>query len=486
MAPHPKREREAPEEPAALGEILPPSPLLETRPGALPDRAVGYSLIVGSAQGVWAVALAQDVVIGRSPGCDVVIADDSVSRRHAVLRLDREPTIEDLGSRNGTSVRQRRLLPNERFPIPVGTLVEVGSTWVVVQATPGLPGLGDRRPPLSNPGGDGIVVHDQAMRRVYAMVDLIAPSDLPVLLLGETGVGKEVVARHLHARSSRAQAPFVAINCASIPEALVERELFGHVRGAFTGATETKVGLFEAADGGTLFLDEVGELPLSLQPKILRAVEEGEILRVGSVTPKRVDVRFVSATNRNLAVATSDGQFRADLFFRLSGVTIEIPPLCSRPDDIEPLVAHFARLAAARYRHVPVELTCETAAALHAYPWPGNVRELRRTVERAVLMCGGRLLEPSHLLLPAVPVRTERTATPTTPVAVEQPPIASPDLRERVGAFERECLLDALARTGGNQAEAARLLRLPRRTLLYKLQLHGIDPNRERRDGEKK
>jgi arginine utilization regulatory protein len=167
-------------------------------------------------------------------------------------------------------------------------------------------------------------------------------------------------------------------------------------------------------------------------------------------------------------------------------VTIEIPPLCDRPDDIEPLVAHFARLAAARYRHVPVELTREAAAALHAYQWPGNVRELRRTIERAVLLCNGRLLEPSHLLLPAVPVRTERTAPPPTPVAAEQAPITSPDLRERVGAFERECLLEALARTGGNQAQAARLLRLPRRTLLYKLQLHEIDPGRETRNGDKK
>jgi DNA-binding NtrC family response regulator len=209
-------------------------------------------------------------------------------------------------------------------------------------------------------------------------------------------------------------------------------------------------------------------------------------MRVGTVTPKRVDVRLVSATNRNLAGATSAGNFRADLFFRLSGVTIEIPPLCDRQGDIEPLVTHFARLAAERYRHVPVELTREAAAALHAYHWPGNVRELRRTIERAVLLSGGRVLEPSHLLLPTVPVRTERTAAPSTPVAVEQPPVASPDLRERVGAFEKECLLDALARTGGNQTKAARLLRLPRRTLLNKLQLHGIDPSRGSRNGEKK
>ena len=486
MAPHSSRPREAPEEGAAREENHPASPLLETKPGALPDRDGGYSLIVGSSKGVWAVALAQDVVIGRSPGCDVVIEDESVSRRHAVLRLDREPTIEDLGSRNGTSVRQRRLLPNERCPMPVGTLVEIGSAWVVVQATPALPGLGDRPASPGSPGGDRVVVHDQAMRRVYAMVDLVAPSDLPVLLLGETGVGKEVVARHLHARSSRVQGPFVAINCASIPEALVERELFGHVKGAFTGATETKLGLFEAAHGGTLFLDEVGELTPSVQSKILRAVEEGEITRVGSVTPRRVDVRLVSATNRNLAGATSDGQFRADLFFRLSGVTVEIPPLRDRQGDIEPLVAHFSRLAAERYRHVPVELARDAAAALHAYHWPGNVRELRRTVERAVLLCGGRVLEPSHLLLPTVPVRTERTATPAAPVAVEQPPASSPDLRERVGAFERECLVDALARTGGNQTQAARLLGLPRRTLLYKLQMHGIDPSRESRNGEKK
>jgi transcriptional regulator with GAF, ATPase, and Fis domain len=398
--------------------------------------------------------------------------------------MDPEPTIEDLGSRNGTTVRQRRLSAHERSPIQVGTLVEIGSAWLVVQATPALPVLGVGSPRPVSSDDDRVIVHDEAMRRVYAMVDLVAPSDLPVLLLGETGVGKEVVARQLHARSSRSPNPFVVINCASIPEALVERELFGHVRGAFTGATENKLGLFEAAHGGTLFLDEVGELPLSLQPKILRAVEQGEITRLGGVRPTRLDVRLVSATNRDLVTATREGQFRADLFFRLSGITIEIPPLRQRPNDIEPLAAYFWGLAAARSRRAPPQLTRETIAELLAYPWPGNIRELRRTIERGVLLGSGKFIDPSQQWVPPTPARSEPSMP--TAVAVEPSGAESADLRERVGAFEKECLLEALARTGGNQTRAARLLGLPRRTLLNKLQLHGIETSRGNRHGERK
>jgi two-component system response regulator AtoC len=442
------------------------------------------SLIVGSAAGASIVPLdeASAVVLGRSSECDIVINDESVSRKHSVLRLGVQPTIEDLGSRNGTVVQGRRLQPAEPCPIALESLLQLGSAWVVLQRASAVAQQANdkgRLPPVSD-AARWVTGSDPVMLGLYEMLGVVAPSNLPVLLLGETGVGKEVFASLVHARSRRRSGPFVAVNCGAIPAGLIETELFGHVKGAFSGATETRGGLFEAADRGTLFLDEIGELPLAMQPKLLRVLETGEIGRVGSTQRRVVDVRIVSATNQDLPALAAKGAFRSDVYFRLNGVTVNIPPLRSRRADIAPLAEHFVQLAATRHGRRPMKLAAETILALEAYEWPGNVRELRSTVERAVVLCPGLTLALSHLMLGAGGSRPSALGSSAT---LSQDPSRSADvssgLRAQIESFERRRLLEALEITGGNQTQAARLLCVGRRTLIDKLKMHGIERPRK-------
>jgi DNA-binding NtrC family response regulator len=427
-----------------------------TIPRGAPDPRASLSLLVSGSAGAKLSPLgtADSVVLGRSDECGVVIEDTSVSRKHAVLRLTPRPTIEDLGSHNGTTVQHRRIEPGTAVPIDVGTLVELGEAAVVLVRAPRLPAV------QATPSDSGkAVVYDSVMRQLYAMLDLVAGSDLSVLLQGETGVGKEVLASELHARSARRSAPFVAINCASLPESILESELFGHERGAFTGADRAKPGLFEAAEGGTVFLDEIGELPLAAQAKLLRVLESGEVLRLGSVKPRVVDMRFVAATNRDLAARSESGEFRADLFFRINGITLSLPPLRERKDDILPLARHFLTEAAARQGIVAVDPTERAIEALERYTWPGNVRELRNVIERAFVLSKGAAIDEPHLMLagggPSRPPREQ-------------------GLRDEVGAFEKQRLLDALERAEGNHSWAAKFLGVSRRTLLHKMDAYGI------------
>ncbi len=314
------------------------------------------------------------------------------------------------------------------------------------------------------PSPEGIIAASAGMRRVLAAVDRVAPAPSTVLITGETGVGKELVARAVHARSPRADGLFVAINCAAIPGELLEAELFGVKKGAFTGAVQDRAGKFELADGGTLFLDEVGDMPALLQPKLLRALQEGAIERLGSNAVRHVDVRIIAATHRALAQRVADGGFRADLYYRLNVFPIHVPPLRERIEDIAPLAVHAAeRLARSLGR--PIRLETAAIGQLEAYAWPGNVRELNNVVERAVLLATDGVIR--ELDLPAAPDVAPRSTTTREP--------SVPALREAVGRAERQAIVAALRATGDNKTQAARLLGVSVRTLWYKLEKLGLD-----------
>lgn len=297
----------------------------------------------------------------------------------------------------------------------------------------------------------GFVCESLAMRRVVETVAVVAPSNAPVLVSGESGVGKEVIAQLIHQWSPRHAGPLVAANCAGLPEALIESELFGHTRGAFTGAGEMRQGFFRAAHGGTLFLDEIGELPLHLQPKLLRALESGQITPVGSDVAMTVDTRLVAATNRDLGEAVGEGRFRDDLYYRINVVELVVPPLRERQEDLLPLARKFA----AEFAGAPVRLSPQTIQCLLAYAWPGNVRELRNAVQRACLLCRGDIILPEHL--------PPRLGTPATETA------SQPSSAGRLSQVERATILAVLAECEGNRTHAAKKLGISRRALIYKL-----------------
>jgi DNA-binding NtrC family response regulator len=329
------------------------------------------------------------------------------------------------------------------------------------------------------------------MQRIFSLIERLGPATIPILLLGETGSGKEVLADWVHQTSRLRAGPFLKINCAGLSESVVESELFGHERGAFTGAVQQHRGVFETADGGTLFLDEVAELPQRTQAKLLRVLESGEICRLGSTTVRKVAVRLVAATHRELPALAERGEFRRDLFFRLNGATIEIPPLRRRHVDILPLARLFLERAAQLLGRPGLMLDTSALQALLEHEWPGNVRELRNVMDRAAALCEGALVRADALGLGArrasigeasdVGAASIAPAAPSAPPAALQSPAAlnprgalSADLRAAVLGFERGRILAALAESDGNQTEAARLLGISRRTLTNKLNLHGV------------
>jgi DNA-binding NtrC family response regulator len=559
-----------------------------------------------------------EITIGRSSGASVRIDHASISRRHVVLRMGVQITVEDLGSRNGTRVGERRLEPGQAVEVQPGEMIEVGKVTVTVQragaagrprrlwahgyfegrledecaralraggelamvridlaaggqaaialevfaeelapddlvahygprefelllcdvapseaervasrvaarlssgGAPARYGLAcfprdGRTPealvqraceavrgePAGRPEEGALIVRSPAMARLHQLLERVAAGSINVLVTGETGVGKELVAAELHRLSPRAARPLVRLNCAALPEALLENELFGHERGAFTGALSAKPGLFETAQGGTILLDEIGELPLATQAKLLRVIEERKVLRVGALKPRAIDVRFVAATNRDLEAESLLHTFRQDLYFRLSGVTLLVPPLRERREEIEPLARAFvgeACRAAGRSR--PPRLTPSAVALLERYGWPGNVRELRNLMERAVLLCAGAEIGPE--LLPVE--KMGATLPPADRAAVWEPPTdqspvgaarAAPGSRSLDGAepisieggrppppglspaelAERARIAAALERCAGNQSAAARILGMPRRTLVLRLDQYDL------------
>ncbi len=465
---------------------------LVRRPQAGESVRGTLQLLVVEATGlcVYPLASSGTLDVGRAEDCDVRVRDSLASRHHAVLHLD-PLGIEDRGSANGTHVGNALLAAGAVRPLVPGEAVAIGRSLLLVQRIDGEPVEGRVEPKSSSryePECDlGIIVVADVMKQLYATVDRVAQSPIHVLVLGETGTGKDVVVETIHRRSPRRGAPLVRINCAALSEPLLESELFGHERGAFTGAVSSKPGLIEAADRGTVFLDEVGELSPLLQAKLLRVLEAREVLRVGSLRPRPVDVRFVAATNRDLASEVARGAFRADLFFRLNGIRLDVPPLRERRGEIAALAQFFLSRAATQIgaRSAP-RLTAEALDRLLAHPWPGNVRELRNEMDRAAVLCPGPLVRPEDLCLASIVVPSASRIPPSPNGSTGPPgPTSNADAMGAAGlnaasaagslvANEHARIVEALGQANGNQTRAARLLRMPRRTFVAKLTLYGV------------
>jgi transcriptional regulator with GAF, ATPase, and Fis domain len=468
--------------------------------------------------------------VGRGEDNAIRVECPSVSRSH----LELHPTldgleVEDLGSSNGTILirasdggnKQEPLRANERQSMRVGDALKVGSALISLQAR--RRSLPPQKSSLRAIGGPRILI-DPVVKQAYELITRAAATEISVLILGETGAGKEAMAETVHQRSPRGAGPFLLLNCAALSETLLESELFGHEKGAFTGAHSSKAGLLESTAGGTVFLDEIGELSLGTQAKLLRVLEERSVLRVGSTKPRRIDVRFVTATNRDLTREVRAGRFRGDLYYRISGVVVRIPPLRERPTEIEPLARHFLEEFCAQMSQPVPELTPGAVEALLGYEWPGNVRELKNVMERAVLLAGTGAVVREHVLPEPTLFRDHagaggllaandldestqviarpreflggasgepsrrRSRAPESVRSSRSPDsrrsrapesrrgrglsAAPPSSRSREGGSEdeqRERLIRALEACGGNQTRAAELLGISRRTLINRL-----------------
>jgi len=450
--------------------------------GSVDDSPPGHLQLFAIGRGTFAAHPLKEagiLTIGRSSQCDIEVDDRSISRRHAILSVGETVTIEDVGSANGTFVRGVRIPSGSPAVISVGELVVLGSANIILQrrAQPVPPVVKD----TATTAAPDVVVSDPRMRGLHRLVERVAGSSISVLLLGETGVGKEVFARAVHRASPRAAGPFVEVNCAALTETLLESELFGHERGAFTSAVSAKPGLLEVADGGTLLLDEIGDMPLSTQVKLLRVIEDSQLRRVGGLKPRHIDVRFIAATNSDIEAQVEQGTFRRDLFFRLNGVTILIPPLRERLAEIEPLARAFIGRCPSPGGGPGPEIASEALEWLRHHPWPGNVRELKHVIERAVLLCGGGPIRPEHLSTRRPIAQTTADEATTRPSPWPHPgrPHAATDVDVRIPMFaprprkgsqeEEQWIMQTLEQAGGNQTVAARLLGISRRTLVNRL-----------------
>jgi transcriptional regulator with PAS, ATPase and Fis domain len=412
----------------------------------VPFAGIELLVIEGPDRGARARVSGSVTRVGTAATNQLRLTDRTVSRVHCELRL-RTGTVQlvDSDSTNGTFAEGVRIYDAELAP---GAVFRVGATVIRLEAaqTP-------THVPVSQRDHFGDLVGGSlAMRRVYAVLERLAPTDTTALIQGETGTGKELAARAVHQASRRARGPFVTVDCGAIAETLIESELFGHVRGAFSGAQGDRRGLFEEAHGGTLFLDEIAELPLSLQPKLLRALESREVRRVGSNATKPVDVRVLAATHRSLARSVNAGTFREDLYYRLAVVEVELPPLRARREDVLPIAQRFYERFGGKNEPIPTDL----AATLQARAWSGNVRELRNFIERTVTL--GQAWER-----PVGPAR----AAATEPGALEVP-VHLPLKEARVAwmeQFERRYVEALLHRTGGNVTRAAEMAGVHRRSL---------------------
>ncbi len=382
---------------------------------------------------VWTLPRRGKVTLGREATCDVVVRDPSVAPVHAELELGGRVLVRRRASGAETRVEGLSLGDGESAELAVGAVVDLGDATLLLQRRGGAPSPGGQA--LSF--GDHDVLIGTALAGTYDVVRRAAAGDLAVLVLGETGVGKDLVAELVHRLSPRAAAPFVRAHCAALTASLFESELFGHERGAFTNAVHAKPGLVELASGGTLMLDEVGEIPLAMQIKLLRVLEDGRVTRLGSSTPTTVDVRFVAATNRDLFDDVEQGRFRRDLYYRLSGLTVTVPPLRERRDEILPL----AELFLARSSRPALIFGEDARRLLATHPFPGNVRELRLAVERAAALASGAEITAADLAL--------------EPAGSE--------------ADDAAAILHALEGAAGNQSEAARRLGISRRTLVTRM-----------------
>ncbi len=437
-------------------------------------RGVHVSVIAGPDAGHDQVFAVPRTIVGRAAGCDFRLNDQTVSSFHLEICAAEERggvQITDLSSRNGTLYAGARI---EKAVVPSGATLEVGSSILRVELdapfateVADLPAFGELR-------GRNV-----SMRELFSTLSRLARTDLSILVEGQTGTGKELAARGVHDASTHAAGPFVVLDCTAIPSTLAESVLFGHERGAFTGANERRVGVFEAAEGGTVFLDEVGELPLELQPKLLRVLERREVVRVGSTTPRPVQVRVISATWRDLRTMINQGKFREDLYYRLAQARVTIPPMRERPEDVPLLVYHFLqRLPPGQGARA---ISPEALAELQRREYAGNVRELKSTVERAAMMAEGAVITNADLaferMLSGERVRAPALVAPVAPAAPSaNDPIApfKEAKRTLIDEFEKAYLQRLLQRTGNNLSRAAALAGIERHYLRDLFRKHGL------------
>ncbi len=413
------------------------------------------------------------LVIGRAADVDIRIEDASVSRRHAAIHLGASIRIEDLGSANGVHLRRDnredaplrdtptfRQRPGELVTLSPDDGLLIGAVPVTLRRCRAFAETNN----LSAP-----VVESPVMRALHARARKVAQGDFSVLLLGETGVGKEVLARVLHDASPRSARPFVTLNCAALPESLIEAELFGYERGAFSGATQARPGLFEAAEGGTVLLDEIGEMPLGAQARLLRVLEQREVMRIGARVTRPIDVRFLSATNRDLEAEALRGTFRQDLLFRLNAVTLTLPPLRDRIEEIPRLAEVFVASTFRKLGRTPPVISSAALSRLVAHGFPGNLRELRNAMDHAAAMCEGDVILPEHL-----PARIAGSASVPPPVSGVR------EVGAALAEIERRRIDEALSQCGGNQTRAAEVLGISRRTLVGRLSEYGMPRPRKK------
>jgi len=415
------------------------------------------------------------ITVGRSVICDIVLGDKAVSGTHfEIVASERGFLLRDLESTNGTFSGDLRV---REVWIKPGTALRVGQTHMRFEPVEGMVEIDLSREERFHE----LVGKSVRMREIFAVLEKVAPSDLTILIRGETGTGKELVARAIHRASRRAQQALVVQDCGSIPKDLIESTLFGHEKGSFTGATDRHRGCFEQADGGTIFLDEIGELDVTLQPKLLRVLENREIKRVGGDKTIPVNVRVVAATNRDLRAMVNEGSFREDLYYRLSVVAVELPPLRDRPEDVPLLVKNFLDdFAARRYPGEDRKITVarDGMSRLQAYPWPGNIRELKNTVERAASLADGPELTVKDLMPTSQKTPAEVLPGGTAEQFVEDG-LPFKEAKQRVlDSFEAAYLKALLDRNGGNvtrSAQAAGLTRYHLRELAKRYGIRGGD-----------
>jgi DNA-binding NtrC family response regulator len=427
-------------------EVRAASPASGPAPARLRVRAGGRERTVP--------VTAAGVEVGKDPTCDAPVDDPFVSARH--LRIAPQGGrwhLADLGSTNGTFISGARV---SRAELPFGVTVTLGDAELVLEPR-------DAPEPPRAEAFEGMISRDPGMRQVFELVERVGASDAAVTILGETGAGKELVARALHARSPRHDAPFIPVNCSAIAETLIESELFGHEKGAFSGAERLRKGAFEEADRGTIFLDEIGELPLDLQPKLLRVLELGEVKRVGASRPLQVNVRIVAATHRDLPAQVRAGKFREDLFYRLCVVPVTVPPLRRRRGDVRALAEAF--LARAAPRGLPIRFTDEALAKLEGYDWPGTVRQLRNVVQRALLFRG----EGQHVPAAAITFEDTRVA-PGDAGDDDTLYVRGLTLEE----IEREAIRLSLRRHRGKRAAVVRELQIAKSTVMKRIGQWGL------------
>ncbi len=428
-------------------DSIPPDAVTLARPikggHGLALRVVGEGLV-----DLFALPRVGDLVIGRGAEADIRIDDASISRKHALLSIGPNVRIKDLGGANGTRVADHALEPGEWAELSPGEVIDLGSVMLILLR--GETALESPVAIVREPEGN-------AMARVERLLERVAPGDISVLIQGETGVGKEVFAERLHAKSKRVGRPLLKLNCGGFTEALLDSELFGHEKGSFTGADKAKPGLLEMADGGSVFLDEIGELPLGLQARLLRVLQDKKVQRIGALEPRAIDVRFISATNRDLAAEVTAGRFRQDLYYRLNGVTLSIPPLRERGGEIAGLTRTFLAEASTQTGRT-LRLSRAALARLEQHTWPGNIRELKNVIDRAALICPEDEIDEEHLQL--------------APLA--EAAASAGSLHADVESLERRRIVETLESCGGNQTRAAQKLGISRGTLLARLKQFGI------------